>query len=483
MTLSRRAALKKASCGFGSLALASLLADQQASALPLGAGDHPLAIKPPHFAPRAKRIIFLFMAGGPSQMDTFDYKPLLQRDHGKPLPGGVPDLQKQVGRKLGTLLGSPFKWNRHGESGLWVSELFPRVAQHVDDLCIIRSMHTEGFDHANASLKMNTGSSTLPRPSMGSWITYGLGSENAALPGFLTLCPTRGRGARNHSNAFLPAVYQGTAIGHDGVATRDAVIENLTNKHLSEPEQQRQLEFIQSMNRDHQQRASAGGALEGLIQSFELAFRMQDELPQVMDLASEPQHLLDAYGIGNEETDDFARQCLSARRFAEAGVRFIQLNHTIKRRYNKIPDWDQHKDLEEGLRLNCNAVDQPIAALLDDLKQRGMLDETLVLWGGEFGRTSVFERRGDNPKLWGRDHNPLGFTMWLAGGGIKGGMAYGATDDYGYRAVENRVHIHDLHATMLHLLGIDHERLTYRYAGRDFRLTDVYGKVVEDILA
>ncbi|MBI1373220.1 MAG: DUF1501 domain-containing protein [Phycisphaera sp.] len=483
MPLTRRHLLRHSACGFGSLALAGLLGEQQAHGASSQLAPNPLAPRPPHFAPKAKRVIFLYMSGGPSQMDTFDYKPLLQRDHGKPLPGGVPELQKAAGRRLGTLLGSPFKWAQHGQSGLHISELFPNVAHHADDLCVIKSMHTEGFDHANATLKFNTGAITSARPSMGSWITYGLGTDNASLPGFLTICPDRTRGTRNYSNAFLPAIYQGTAIGHDGTPTREADIRHLTNAELSPDLQREQLAFIQSLNRDHQQRASAGGQLEGLIQSFELAFRMQAEAPKWMGLESEPTHVLDSYGIGDDETDDFGRQCLMARRFAEAGVRFIQLTHTIRRRHNKIAQWDQHQYLEEGLRLNSNAVDKPIAALLADLKQRGLFDDTLVLWGGEFGRTSVLEMRGKDSTQWGRDHNPLGFTVWMAGGGVKGGYSHGATDDYGYRAVDNKVHIHDLHATILHLLGLDHERLTYRYAGRDFRLTDVYGNVVHDIIA
>ncbi|MEK6248696.1 MAG: DUF1501 domain-containing protein [Planctomycetales bacterium] len=475
--LTRRHVLHSTACGFGSLALAGMCA-QEAAAANGAAG--PLAPRPAHFTPRATRVIFLFMMGGPSHVDTFDYKPLLQQHDGGDVPGGIPEAQKAAGRKLGKLMGSPYRWKQHGQNGLWASELFPHVASHLDDLCMIHSMHTEGFDHANATLKLHTGAVSLTRPSVGSWIVYGLGSENESLPGFLTICPDRGRGTRNYSNAFLPSVYQGMAIGHDGVPTREATIRHLANTHLRPEVQRRQLAYLQKLNQQHQQRSTDVDQLEGRVRSYELAFRMQTEAPRYIGTAGESQQTLDMYGIGNDQTDDFGRQCLMGRRFAEAGVRFIQLTHTIRRRFPGVANWDQHNDLDRDLRRNCLAVDRPIAALLSDLKQRGMLDDTLVLWGGEFGRTPVGEHRN---KAVGRDHNPLGFTMWLAGGGVKPGYAHGATDEFGYRATEDRVHIHDLHASILHLLGVDHQRLTYRHAGRDFRLTDVYGKVVRQILA
>ena len=476
--VTRRHLLQNSSCGFGSLALASLCAEQAAAET--AAAAHPLAPRVPHFAPRAKRVIFLFMMGGPSHVDTFDYKPQLQQHDGSDIPGGVPKAQKVAGRKLGKLMGSPFRWQQHGQSGLWASELFPHVAVHMDDLCMIHSMHTEGFDHANATLKLHTGAVNLARPSLGSWVVYGLGSQNDSLPGFLTICPDRGRGTRNYSNAFLPSVYQGLAISHDGVPTRDATIRHLASTRLSPEVQLRQLDYLRTLNQEHRRRTADDDQLEGLIRSYELAFRMQTEAPRYIGTADESQQTLDMYGIGTEQTDDFGRQCLMARRFAEGGVRFIQLTHTIRHRYPGVANWDQHNDLVRDLHRNCLAVDRPIAALLTDLKQRGILDDTLVLWGGEFGRTPVGEHRS---KAVGRDHNPLGFTMWMAGGGVKAGYAHGATDDFGYRAAEDRVHIHDLHATILHLLGLDHKQLTYRHAGRDFRLTDVYGNVVQQILA
>ena len=475
---SRRDLLQNAACGFGAMALAGLCGQDTLAAA--GKASNALAPRLPHFAPRAKRVIFLFMMGGPSHVDTFDYKPELQKHDGRDMPGGLPAAQKSAGRQLGKLMGSPFRWQKHGESGLPVSELFPQVATHVDDLCMIHSMHTEGFDHANATLKLHTGAVNLARPSMGSWVVYGLGSENDSLPGYLTICPDRGRGTRNYSNAFLPSVYQGMAIGHDGIATRDATIRHLQNHRVTPEVQRQQLAYLQSLNEAHRQQSGDKSQLEGLIRSYELAFRMQTEAPRHIGIAGESQQTLDMYGIGDEHTDDFGRQCLMGRRFAEAGVRFIQLTHTIRRRYPGVANWDQHNDLVRDLRRNCRAVDRPIAALLADLKQRGMLDDTLVLWGGEFGRTPVVEDRGG---IGGRDHNPLGFTVWMAGGGVKGGYAHGATDEFGYRAVEDRVQIHDLHATILHLLGMDHKRLTYRHAGRDFRLTDIYGKVVNAIVA
>jgi len=473
--LSRRHLLQTSACGFGSLALAGLCAQQAAAAQ----GSNPLAARQPHFAPRAKRVIFLFMAGGPSQMDTFDYKPKLQRDHGKDIPGGVPELQKKIGRRLKKLQKSPFGWKQRGESGAWVSDLFPHVARCVDDLCFLKGMHTDGFDHGTAQLRLHTGEDRTIRPSMGSWISYGLGTENSNLPGFVALSPLdRASGTRGFGSGFLPAIFQGTAVGRQNIPFRKATVNHLRGSNLPPELQRKQLAALARRNRRHLADKGDDAQLEGMIQAFELAYRMQREVPELLDISDETAETLKLYGVDQQPTDDFARQCLMARRCAEAGVRFIQVTHA--HRSSKTTLWDQHGYLVEGLTNNCRRVDQPIAALLTDLKRRGLLEDTLVLWGGEFGRTPVNEgRRGGKV---GRDHNPLGFTMWLAGGGVKPGHSHGATDDYGYYAAEGRVHMHDLHATILHLLGLDHERLTYRYAGRDFRLTDVYGHVVREIL-
>ncbi len=464
--ISRRQALKNSAVGFGSLALASLLADQGAAA----AKENPLAPKPPHFPARAKRIIFLFMVGGPSQVDTFDPKPLLTRDDGKPLPFDKPRV---VFNGTSNLLKSPWQFAQHGESGLPVSELFPNVAKRVDDLCVINSVHGTNPAHGGAMLKLHTGSDNFVRPSIGSWVSYGLGTENANLPAFVTICPTLGHGGINNwSSAFLPAAYQGTPLGDASVPSDKARVKYISNSRWSRDIQRMQLDRLAAMNRQHAASAGAEESLAARMESFELAFRMQNEIPQVEDFSGESAATLKLYGLDNPATANFGRMCLLARRFAEAGVRFIQVTHSD----SKV-QWDQHSDLKEGHEKNAREVDLPIAGLLTDLKARGLLEDTLVWWGGEFGRTPTCE--GKN----GRDHNPEGFTMWLAGGGVKGGIRYGATDDYGYYAAENKVHIHDLHATILHLLGLDHERLTYRYAGRDFRLTDVEGNVVGPLLA
>ena len=464
--ISRRQALKNTAVGFGSLALASLLADQSI-AVP---NESPLAPKPPHFPARAKRIIFLFMVGGPSQVDTFDPKPLLTRDDGKPLPFDKPRV---VFNGTSNLLKSPWNFQQHGESGLPVSELFPNVAKRVDDLCVINSVHGTNPAHGGAMLKLHTGSDNFVRPSIGSWVSYGLGTENANLPAFVTICPTLGHGGINNwSSAFLPAAYQGTPLGNASVPSDKARVKYISNSRWSRDIQRMQLARLAAMNGQHAENAGAEEALTARMESFELAFRMQNEIPQIEDFSDESAGTLALYGLDNPQTANFGRMCLLARRFAEAGVRFIQVTHS-----DSNVQWDQHSDLKEGHEKNAREVDLPIAGLLTDLKQRGLLDDTLIWWGGEFGRTPTCE--GKN----GRDHNPEGFTMWLAGGGVKGGVRYGATDDYGYYAAENKVHIHDLHATILHLLGLDHERLTYRYAGRDFRLTDVEGNVVREMFA
>jgi uncharacterized protein (DUF1501 family) len=462
--MSRRDMLKATGAGFGYLALRGLLAEAAAHE------QGPMRMRPGHHPARAKRVIFLFMHGGPSHLDTFDYKPRLQRDDGGELPF-APAQGTLAGRRL---LASPWKFARHGQSGAWVSELFPETARHVDDICFLKGMHTEGQSHGQAVMKLHTGNQNLPRPSMGAWVLYGLGTENQSLPGFVTICPPTGHGgALNYGNAFLPAVYQGTPLGRAGVPASRAAIRNLTNDRLTLAEQRRRLDLLQTMNRGQLQ---AGGQdqLDAVIESYELAFRMQDAVPRIMDLNVESRATKALYGIDQTPTDDFGRQCLLARRFAEAGVRFIEVTSGYK--------WDQHDDLKCKHAANAREVDRPIAALLTDLKARGLLDDTLVLWGGEFGRTPVTEPLRTSTDA-GRDHNPQGFTMWLAGGGVRGGLTYGATDEFGYYAERERVHMHDLHATLLHLLGLDHERLTYRYAGRDFRLTDVYGRVVEAVLS
>jgi len=460
--LTRRDMLRVSSAGFGSLALASLCqGETQATG--------PLVPKSTHFAAKAKRVIFLFMHGGPSQMDTFDYKPQLTKDNGKPLPFDKPQV---FSSQTGNLLGSPWKFQQHGESGAWVSELFPNVAQRVDDLCIINSMHGSNSRHGGALLELHTGSDTFIRPSMGSWVTYGLGTENQNLPGYITICPTLTHGGANaYSSSFLPADHQGTPLGNASIPSDQAKIPFIENHDgISLDVQRQELSFLERMNRQRLQETGPDSDLEGRINSFELAYRMQMAAPELQDISTESKSVQQMYGLDDPTTRNFGIQCLMARRFAEQGVRFIQASHSYK--------WDQHGGLKNDLPRNCKEVDQPIAALLTDLKARGLLDETLVLWGGEFGRTPV-SQGGEN----GRDHNPQGYTMWLAGGGVKGGLQYGATDDYGYYAVRDKVHLHDLHATILHLLGLDHTQLTHRYAGRDFRLTDVYGDVVHDIIA
>jgi hypothetical protein len=459
--LSRRAMLQAASAGAGFGYLAFL--DQLVRA---GETKDATAAKAGHHPARAKRVIFLFMHGGPSQVDTFDPKPELDKRDGQQLPF-EPAKGATVSKKL---MKSLWKFNRYGESGIPVSDLFPEVARHADDLCVVNSMHTEGQSHGQAVLKLHTGDIALTRPSVGSWVTYGLGTENQNLPGFVTVCPTRGHGgAQLYGNAFLPAAFQGTAIGAAGVPASSATIKNVHNPEVPAELQRRQLDFMQQLNKEYAARAGADDRLEATAASYELAFRMQAAVPKVTDIRSETKDTLKLYGIGEKPTDEFGRQCLMARRFAEAGVRYIQVTHNSFK-------WDQHGNIKQH-EPNAKEVDKPIAGLLADLKGRGLLKDTLVVWGAEFGRTPVTQGKD------GRDHNPQGFTMWLAGGGVKGGHIHGATDEFGYHAVKDKVHMHDLHATILHLLGVDHEKLTYRHAGRDFRLTDVYGHVVKDIFA
>ncbi len=462
---SRRAVLKSSASGFGYLAFASLA--QQVAAREAGEGESELAPRATHFPARAKQVIFLCMKGGPSHMDLFDYKPAL--------------AESANGRKGSNLFPSPFRFAQHGESGAWVSEVMPQLAEHVDDICFVRSMQTDLPNHSQAFLQMHTGSFQFVRPSLGAWSLYGLGTENTNLPGFITINPPADNGgARNYGSAFLPAIYQGTKIGTNQIPGFYAALlgvdqepgpplKNMDNARLSHREQREQLDLIRDMNLQKLRRDGVHPEIEGAIESFELAFRMQQEVPDLLDLSGESSATFQHYGIGaGQETDRFGRQCLLARRLVEAGVRFIEITSPV--------DWDHHFLLKDNLAKSCRATDQPIAALLQDLKQRGLLDETLVVWAGEFGRTPQAQSGT------GRDHNNRGYTLWMAGGGVRGGLSFGATDELGSQAVENPVHIHDWHATLLHLLGLDHKRLTFNYAGRNFRLTDIHGRVVKDIL-
>ncbi|MBP9224767.1 MAG: DUF1501 domain-containing protein [Verrucomicrobiales bacterium] len=443
--ISRRQLLQSSTLGFGYLAFSGLAAK---------AG--PLSPKKPHHEPKAKRVIFLCMEGAPSHVDTFDYKPDLIRGGGKSFSGG-------------SLLSPVAEFQQQGESGLWMSEHFPKLGQHADEMCIINGMHTDLPAHAQAFVKMHTGNSQFVRPSFGSWALYGLGTENENLPGFITLSPPgKNGGSQNYASSFLPAIYQATPIGNSGRLIENAEVSNLANTVKSGKAQRLQLDLLQKMNRSQLQRELVNPKIDGLIESYELAFRMQTEMPDVIDLSDESQATLDLYGIDGGVTDDFGRQCLLARKFAESGVRFIELTS---------PNWDHHTQLSTLLPEKCREIDTPIAGLIADLKQRDMLKDTLIIWGGEFGRTP-YAQGAD-----GRDHNNKAYSVWMAGGGVKGGMNYGVSDDVGYEAVQDPMDIHDLHATVLHLLGLDHESLTYRYAGRDFRLTDVYGNVPKAILA
>jgi hypothetical protein len=479
LPLTRREWLKTTSCGFGYVALAGLAAEVAAKEVGKSAAGNPLAVKAPHFTPRAKRVIFMYMRGGPSHVDTFDYKPALEKDAGKSvgqLSGQVQDRNR--GR---VLLPSPWKFIPSGQSGLPISELFPHLAKHADDLCLLNSLHTEVPNHPQSCLMLHTGEFRFTRPSIGAWVLYGLGTENQDLPGFITISPPNDLGgAQNYGNAFLAASYQATRIGELGTSVANAKIGNIAPQ-LGVADQRRQLDLIQAMNQEMLQRQQVNPELEGVIDSFELGFRMQASLPKLMDLSKESAKTLELYGIngraggggggkngGGGGTDDFGRQCLMARRFIEAGVRYVEIAHS---------NWDTHNNLKTRLGQLCGQIDQPMAGLLTDLKARGLLKDTLVVWGGEFGRTPTGQGAD------GRDHNSAGFSMWLAGGGVKGGIRYGATDDHGSRAVENKFHQHDLHATMLHLLGLDHQKLTFRYGGRDYSLTDIHGRVAKEIMA
>ncbi len=457
MTLSRRQLLLHTGAGFGSLALGALLAEEPRAAPP-AAG--PLAPKAPHFKARAKRVIFLFMPGGPSQVDTFDPKPELAKRNGKPSP-------KLYLGKQRNLLASPWKFQKYGDSGLEVSELFPNVASCIDDICVLRGMVADDVNHPGGCLQMNTGERVATRPSLGSWVTYGLGTENQNLPGFIAIGPgPLIEGARQYGSAFLPAAHQGTFV----TDLKDP-IRNLKNAQVTPERQRGELDALRKLNELHAVERADDSRLSARIESFELAYRMQVQAPDAFDITRETDKTQKLYGIDRKETETFGRQCLLARRLVERGVRFVQLYHTS----GGFQPWDQHSDLKGGHSKNALATDVPIAGLLKDLKALDLLKDTLVIWGGEFGRTPAAEGTD------GRDHHPYGFTMWLAGGGVKGGLAYGETDEFGWDAVQGRLHVHDLHATVLHLLGLDHEKLTYRHSGRDFRLTDVSGVPVNAI--
>jgi hypothetical protein len=456
MSFSRREWLRSIGGGFGALGLAGVLAEETGRA-----ETSPLAPKPAHFRGRARNVIFLFMNGGPSHVDTFDPKPMLDKHH-----GGKPPENIKTGRKnAGGLMRSPFTFKQYGQSGIAISELFPRVAECADDLCVIRSMQTDIPNHEPALLMMNSGQIQPTRPSLGSWLCYGLGTENQNLPGFVVLCPGKPVvGPQLWSNSFLPGIFQGTHINNKAIDPK-TVVAHLDNHSQGRAAQRDQLDLIQRLNARHQGSRPNDPQLEARIQSLEMAFRMQFEAQVAFDISRETAPTRALYGGG-----EFADGCLIARRLVERGVRMVQLY------YGNDQPWDDHKDIANH-RDHAQKSDRPIAALLKDLKARGLLDETLVLWGGEFGRTPTSE--GSK----GRDHHSLGFSMWLAGGGVKGGHIHGATDDLGFVAVQDRVHVHDLHATILHLMGIDHTKLTYRYSGRDFRLTDVFGEVVTGMIA
>jgi hypothetical protein len=463
----RREMLRRAGCGFGLLAAAELLGTPRRAAAGNRAAN-PLAPSAAGFAPRARSCIFLYMPGGPSQIDLFDPKLEVSRRHGRPLPIEKPKLMHS---KTTDLFGSPWKFDRHGQSGLEVSRLLPHIAAQADELCVIRSMVADNINHTGAALQMNTGEQAFSRPSIGSWVTYGLGSENQNLPGFVVIAPQPPfQGAPLWSSSFLPATYQGTWIQN-----LDQPIGDMPARPNDLPWQRQKLDALNELNQEHLRHRPFESELEARIASFELAFRMQMEAPEAVDLSQETSASKALFGLGDPTTDVFGRQCLLARRLVERGVRFVQVYDTG--RGDSTNTWDHHGGIPTGLPDRCRGIDKPVAGLLADLKQRGLLDETLVVWGGEFGRTPT--REGTD----GRGHHPFGFTMFVAGGGVKGGHLHGATDDFGWWAVKDKVHVHDLHATILHLMGIDHERLTYRFGGRDYRLTDVYGNVVREILA
>ena len=464
--ISRRHALRDVACGFGGLAMGAL-AHQQATGASARIVHHP---------PKAKRVIFLFMAGGVSHVDSYDYKEQLFQDDGKMVRFNDARTLAKTRKIIEHRVMKPlWDFEQYGQAGQHVSELFPHTARHVDDLCFLKGMHTEGVAHGPSTLFLHTGSINLVRPSMGSWANYGLGTENENLPGFVSIGPAMGNGGpRNYSNAFLPAAYQGTPVGRAGIPAKEATIRNLTGAHHDPATQRQQFNLLRQLNAEQANRTPEDDKLEAVINSFELAWRMQNNAPDILDLSRESPSTLEMYGIGEKHTDNFGQYCLRARRLSEAGVRYVQVNYTDN---TNNPAWDQHSNMPKHIE-HARATDKPVAGLLEDLKRRGLLEDTIVWWGSEFGRTPYAQDKGT-----GRDHNPDGFTVWLAGGGLKPGFSYGETDSHGHHAVEAKVHMHDLHATILHQLGIDHEKLTYRYDGRDFRLTDVFGRVVTDIIS
>jgi len=459
---SRRDILRRSALGLGSLGLASVLGEDR-----LLAGSSPLSPRGTHFPGRAKRVIHFFLNGGPSHVDTFDPKPLLKKWDGKPL-----DTNLATERKTGAAFASPFEFKRYGQSGIEVSELFSRTAKHIDDIAVVRSMYAQVPNHEPSLMLMNCGDSTLPRPSVGAWLLYGLGTENQNLPGFISMCPggLPTKDNENWQSAFLPGAFQGTYVDSQKKKISE-LIENIDHPQISHNDQRRQLDLLARWNARHRA-ARDDERLDARIHSYELAFRMQADASDAFDISREPEPIRELYG-----SEVHGRQTLIARRLLERGVRYVQLWH------GKGQPWDNHGNIESNHRKLAGELDQPIAALLTDLKQRGMLDDTLVIWGGEFGRTPTVELSAAGKETLGRDHNHYGFSVWMAGGGIKGGTVYGSTDEFGFAAQENPTSVHDLHATMLHLMGLDHRELTYRYAGRDFRLTDVHGKVIRDILA
>ena len=465
--LTRRQCLQTAACGFGGLALEGLAAKTAQAA------SSPLAVRTPHHVPRAKRIIFLFMAGGPSQSDLFDPKPLITQKHGETVEAPVDDQQIRVGVEKFLAMGPVAPVRPRGESGIRISDLMPNLAGVADDLCLLRAMHTDNKAHAPATLQFHTGTLAEALPSMGAWISYGLGTENENLPSFITIHPPSD--GRTYGSSFLPAAHQGTPLNVPA-GDRGSAIKYLQDADSEPDAQRRRVDFLQRMNQRLLARVENDAQMEGIIESFELAFRMQTKTPELVDLSGESKSTLDLYGIGDKKADRNGRACLLARRLSEAGVRFVQVT---------VGGWDHHVDIRTALPDSCAGVDKPISGLIKDLKRRGLLEETLVLWSGEFGRSPWSQDlSGTSPiEKHGREHQQESFCAWMAGGGVKSGITYGVTDDFGYRPIEGKIHLHDLHATILHLLGLDHEKLTHRHAGRAFRLTDVYGNVINEILA
>lgn len=467
--INRRQTLNSLACGFGGLALGAL-AHKDA----IASSNSPKEIF--HHRPKAKRVIFIFMAGGVSHLDSFDYKENLVKHDGKMMRFDDARTLAKTRKIIDHRVMKPlWKFKKHGQSGRDVSELFPHIANHVDDLCFIKGMHTNGIAHGPSTLFLHTGNINLIRPSMGSWINYGLGTENNNLPGFVSIGPSMGNGGpRNFSNAFLPSSYQGTPLGRAGIPAKEATIKNLVNQNLNHQQNLKQFELLQKINAEQLSTYPNNDKINSVINSYELAWRMQNNAPNVLDIKNESPSTMKMYGIGQKETNDFGQYCLKARKLSEAGVRYVQINYTDN---TNNPAWDQHSNMPKHME-HARATDKPVAGLITDLKQRGLLEDTIVWWGSEFGRTPYAQDKGT-----GRDHNSDGFTVWLAGGGFKKGFSFGETDEFGHHAVEGKVHMHDLHATILHQLGIDHEKLTYRYDGRDFRLTDVHGKVVHQLLS